>query len=295
MISSFGRLTHYFSIISLLNKQYNFDGLGLNPRPFLFLYKFNLSINIYSKEDIVMNFIILATSTASTVVQGVVTGIVCLIIIGAAFFVIYQKKKSDTNAFIDEEINNMLNNITDMVIETLTSTIKNIDFNNYQSIADAQAAFLTEVYDKVYTYAFDMLEEEYKDRQNLIELAETLLTRERIEDFVNNLFGKEEIQSKLISQYNVFLETKNVNAEKEDEEAELEGQKYEDGTIETDNTPIEDLDPNKLPHVDEPELNPQEEREEEVIDIKNDSSVEVVKTETVPIEDILSEVSNAGD
>lgn len=231
-----------------------------------------------------MNFIIFASSTTVTdVVQGIITGVICLLILGAVFYIIYRKKKENTNLSLNEEINKILNDITDMVVQILTDTIKNIDFGKYESIAEAQAAFLQEVYDKVYTYAFSILEEEFKDQKNLIELAKSILTRERIEEFVNEIFGREEIQSKLITHYNEYIEEKTAEAQKEDEAAEQKGQDYENGTIETDDIPVEDLDPTKLPGVEDPELIPHEEREEEVIDPENDPSVEIVKTETVPI------------
>ena len=237
---------------------------------------------------------ILASSgtTANTIVQGIVTGVICVIILGCLFYIVYRKKKQDTETSISEEINNILDNITDIVIDTLLAAIKDINFDDYETIADAQAEFLTGVYDKVYDYIFGILEEEYKDKQNIIELCHTLLTRERVEDFVNEIFGREEIQSKLIDQYNSYIEAKTASAEAEDQEAEAEGEQYENGTIPTDdNPPVEDLDPTKIPGVEEGELIPQEEKEEETVDLKNDPSVEVVKTETVSIEDAIEKAS----
>ena len=72
----------------------------------------------------------------------------------------------------------------------------------------------------------------------------------------------------------------------------LKGEQYENGTIPTDdNPPVEELDPTKIPGVEEGELIPQEEKEEETVDPKNDPSVEVVKTETVSIEDAIEKAS----
>ena len=106
------------------------------------------------------------------------------------------------------------------------------------------------------------------------------------------MFGKEEVQSKLIDQYNIYIKEKTASAEAEDQEAEAEGEQYENGTIPTDdNPPVEDLDPTKIPGVEEGERIPQEEKEEETVDPKNDPSVEVVKTETVSIEDAIEKAS----
>ena len=92
-----------------------------------------------------------------------------------------------------------------------------------------------------------------------------LVDRKRIKEYVNIIYSEDEIQDKLAELYNTALSSKNKEIEENDSELAAEAEQYENEVADDENSAVEELDPTRLPGVEE-EIIPPSEEESDVVD-----------------------------
>lgn len=133
----------------------------------------------------------------------------------------------------------IINHITDIILDEITKT----DFSKYESIGDAQAYLLNEIYDKVWCY----LKKEIFDRFGNDKLYTTickLLTLDVVQDQTTKLFMDEKVQDTLLTAYQKQIDDNLENTLREQQEMMEEAEKYNNGDDKSE--PVPDLDPTRI-------------------------------------------------
>lgn len=213
---------------------------------------------------------ILLTATIST--NDLITYGIGIIIIGLMGYFIYSKYKKDPNG--EAKLNEFFNNIQDIIKEHIIEVIESFDFNNIEdSFNQAQAEFLEDVYNDIWNLCSLEIEKLADTDTILYALLKKTITKEKIEDYVLTILSEDSFMEKLADIYNIALKDKIKEIEEEDKKHEKEVEYYENNIIDTESVP--ELDPTKIPGVEDEFIVPPVEDEEEFVS-SNDPTIEVL-------------------
>ena len=228
-----------------------------------------------------MNAILLTASQLSP--ETIVTTIVSLIILVAGTVMLVKKYKSMPNG--EAELENFLKDIQGIVRKRIIEFIEKFDFSTIkEDYINLQATLIENVYEDIWNLVDAELKAVYdNDDMELIYVAiRKILTKEKIESYVNTIYSSDDIQDKLAELFNTALADQNKKIEDEDAvlNTELESECVEniDDLTDVDDTAstVPVLDPMKLNGVD---------NGEEVIIPPAEEESDVVDSETVEIID----------
>lgn len=232
-----------------------------------------------------MNAILLTASQTSP--ETIVTTIITLIILGLGVVLLVKKYKSMPNG--EDELNNFLNDIQGIVRKRILEFIGNFDFNTIkEDYINLQATLIENIYEDIYVLVEAELEAIYGNEEGelIYKAIKKIITREKIESYVNTIYSAQDIQDKLADLFNTALSDQNKKIEEEDAalNAELEADCIEDieDQIEIDDSAsiIPPLDPMKLNGIDngDEEIIPPSEEESETVDA---DTVEIIEEASI--------------
>lgn len=212
--------------------------------------------------------VLLSADTASF--SQVLTACIGAAIIVGIFILLYNKNYSKNEAALNE----FLDKIENIVKQHIIELIENIDINNIkESFIVFQSEFFGNLYNDIYDLCLEELEKYDKVAGALIK---KVLTKEKIEDYVNILIEDGEIQDKLADLYNAIVKDKVDDIVLADELLAEEVAKYEED-VETNDESVEELDPMVgdalMPPVEENIIPPTEEESDTV---KDDGTIEIL-------------------
>lgn len=226
-----------------------------------------------------MNAILLTTSQLSS--ETIITTIISLIILVAGVVLLVKKYKSMPNG--EAELDSFLKDIQSIVRKRIIEFIENFDFSTIkEDYVNLQATLIENVYDDIYNLVEAELEAIYDndDAELIYKAIKKIITREKIESYVNTIYSADDIQDKLADLFNTALADQNKRIEEEDKElnAELESECIENIDI------IEDVDDSDstVPYLDPLRLNGVDNGEEVIIPPIEEES-ETVDSNTVEI------------
>lgn len=237
-----------------------------------------------------MNAILLATSQLTH--ETITVTIISLIILVTSIVLLVKKYKSMPNGEI--ELDNFLKDIQSIVKKRIIEFIENFDFSTIkEDYINLQATLIENIYDDIYDLVEEELEAIYgNDEAELIYKAiKKIITREKIESYVNTIYSADDIQDKLADLFNIALADQNKKIEEEDAELNAENEKeciqdIENAEKEVDdsNSTVPVLDPMKLNGVDNGEevIIPPSEEESDVVDV---DTVEVIEESEVDFDE----------
>lgn len=133
----------------------------------------------------------------------------------------------------------IINHITDIILDEITKT----DFSKYESIGDAQAYLLNEIYDKVWCYLKKEIFDRFGNDKLYITICK-LLTLDIVQDQTIKLFMDKKVQDTLLTAYQKQIDDNLENTLREQQEMMEEAEKYNNGDDKSE--PVPDLDPTRI-------------------------------------------------
>ena len=132
---------------------------------------------------------------------GTIASIILLIIIIGYFGIKYYRNREDNE--YSKKLKEVFNNIKDIIEEAMIEYIKNTDITNLNNINDMQKEVLENMYDKVWDLVILKITEMYVSNEELGNTIKTIITRKKIEDFVNQIYEQSKpIQEQVTLKYN---------------------------------------------------------------------------------------------
>ena len=220
------------------------------------------------------SFLLLTADNTANIVGTVVGAIILVLLVG---LLVYRYKTKPNG---DQELEDFLSAIQVIVKDRIIEFIDKFDFETIkEDYANMQATLINGLYDDIWKLVEEEYEDVYNNEENavLYKILNKLITREKIESYVNTIFAQEDIQQKLADLWNTALEKKNKEIEEEDAKLEKEAEEYETDKVSDEESDVEELDPTKLPGVEE-EIIPPSEEESDTVD---PDTVEIVETADV--------------
>lgn len=220
------------------------------------------------------SFLLLTADNTANIVGTVVGSIILVLLIG---LLVYRYKTKPNG---EQELEDFLSSIQVIVKDRIIEFIDKFDFETIkEDYINMQATLISGIYDDIWKLVESKYEDTYNTEENavLYKILNKLLTREKIESYVNTIFAQEDIQQKLADLWNTALEKKNKEIEAEDAKLEKEAEEYETDKVSDEESKVEELDPAKLPGVEE-EIIPPTEEESDTVD---PDTVEIVETSDV--------------
>lgn len=220
------------------------------------------------------SFLLLTADNTDNIVCTVVGAIILALLVG---LLVYRYKTKPNG---DQELEDFLSAIQVIVKDRIIEFIDKFDFETIkEDYANMQATLINGLYDDIWKLVEEEYEDVYNNEENavLYKILNKLITREKIESYVNTIFAQEDIQQKLADLWNTALEKKNKEIEEEDAKLEKEAEEYETDKVSDEESDVEELDPTKLPGVEE-EIIPPSEEESDTVD---PDTVEIVETADV--------------
>jgi len=229
-----------------------------------------------------MNFILLTASRFAT--EDIVTFVVGLIVLIGAGVLLVKKYQSLPDG--DKELDQLLHDMQSIVKKRIIEFIDDFDFATIkEDFVNLQATLIENIYDDIWDLIEAEIESVYGNEEGALiyKAISKIITREKIESYVNTIYSHDDIQQKLADLFNTALAEQNKEIEAEDQQRNYEAEQEQIQDIENAENEVDDsestvpvLDPMKLNGIDngEEEIIPPTEEESETVDA---DTVEVIE------------------
>ena len=131
-------------------------------------------------------------------VKEIVLLVVLALMVGFVIWRNYETGKGDA------EVKEFLNSIADKIEGIILDNLDDIDFGDFSNISEIEQRILNNIIDQVFTIVKDSLVKEVSDKF-VRTLLEKYLTREIIEQFVQQIFMSASVQTVYTQKYNRAL------------------------------------------------------------------------------------------
>ena len=196
---------------------------------------------------------------ANTIIT-LIGGLVILGLIITAIVIRFKTKQSTDGK---EHAKDFLNGLSETFQKKMIEIVNNFDFKLYNSLEEAEAAILSDIYEGIWSYVSAELEEAAKN-DILAALSLKVLDKDSVFDFVTKLINEYKISEKIEESW--VEKVKNINKEAEKVDKELQ--------IEFDNPELyhEEVDVSTLPVA---EIKEDEDDKEEIDNTSKDYNPEI--------------------
>ena len=196
--------------------------------------------------------------------------ILCLIILAVVI-----RFKSKPSAYDKEEAEKFLKGLSETFYNKMLSIVSTVDINSFSSLEDLEVSILNEIYDVIWDYVEEELEEASKS-DIITAMVLKVLNKNFVIKFVDKLIEEYKINDNLCSKWNKKLESASETIEAEDKDLQEKfsnSEEFIEEFSENDLKEAENVEPTAEdlasiipPSDEEKEYNPEEDESVELID-----------------------------
>src|SRR5574344_7437 len=216
--------------------------------------------------------------TASPSASVITTWIIAFCIIGAGIFYVYKKLTDTKN---QKELDEFLNSLKDTLMKEIVEFTNSFDFEHATStdLTTLETTFFNDLYNDLW----DIVQKEIDKLQTTDDISYRILkkviTKDKLKSYVEILYAEDDTKAKIEKLLNTVVAARLQASVDKDKALAEESDKFEDGSIDTSDVKVEDLDPTTVDgKAPTDEIIPPKD-EVEIED--NDPTVEVISEEPI--------------
>lgn len=222
--------------------------------------------------------ILLSTSVSSNGngnAATIMTYIIGVAILAGAGYFIYIKLKKDKEG--EAALKEFLNNLQDIFKNRITEAIDKFDFNNVSTtdLGEVESEFFEGLYNDLWNLCIKELDSIEKSDDVLYTILKKAITQDKLKQYVETIYSSKDIKDKFESLYHIALQSKLNESAANDAKLVQEQEAIENEDINNESSTVADLDPKKLPGVEET-INPPVEEESDTVKA-DDPTVEILE------------------